>query len=173
MKPVPYLAPVLAALLLAAPSTVLAQTSDAEMTAAATDPAAFAAMAASANMFEIESSQLALDKAASDEVKSFAQKMIDDHTAAGERMKAAAEAAGVTVPDEMSEADRKALNDLQGAGEIDQAYVAAQVQAHDKAVALFEAFSTGGAAGPLQEFAAETLPTLRDHKALVDGMAGK
>ena len=40
----------------------------------------FVHKASIANQFEIESSQLALDKAQSSEVKSFAQRMVDDHT---------------------------------------------------------------------------------------------
>ena len=58
--------------------------------------------AASGGMFEVQSSQLALERGQGDEVKAFAQMMITDHTANNEELKAAAEAAGVTVPDRRS-----------------------------------------------------------------------
>lgn len=45
-----------------------------------TDPAQFASIASVSNMFEIESSKLAREKASSDEVKAFAEQMIADHT---------------------------------------------------------------------------------------------
>lgn len=151
----------------------LAQTAAEIEAKAATDPAAFAQVAGSANLFEIESSKLALEKAGNEEVRGFAQKIIDDHTAAGERMKAAADAAGVAVPTEMGEADRKALEALQAADSFDRAYVKAQVEAHDKAVSLFDAFAAQSAAGPLHDFAAETLPTLKDHEALAKALAGE
>lgn len=170
-SPIPALVAVLALGGLAAP-TAFAQ-DEAALTAATTDAGAFAKMAASANMFEIESSKLALEKSQKDEVKAFAQKMIDDHTAAGEKFKQAAEAAAVEVPTAMNEADTAALEVLKAATDFDQAYIAAQVKAHDAAVQLFEGFSTKGAEGPLRDFAAATLPTLQDHKTQVHALAGE
>jgi hypothetical protein len=41
---------------------------------------------------------------------------------------------------------------------------AIQGQAHDDAVALFESYSTKGAAGPLKEFVAKKLRTLKQHQ---------
>lgn len=140
-----------------------------------TDPAAFAEKAASANMFEIESSELALDQATNDDVKAFAQHMIDDHTAAGEKMKAAAQTDGVTPPAAMAAKEQAELEKLQGAagGDFDAAYLTAQVAAHDEAVALFESFSQGGQESALKSFAAETLPTLEEHQSAVHALAGK
>lgn len=141
----------------------------------APDPAAFAATAASSNMFEIESSQLALDEATNDDVKAFAQQMIDDHTAAGEKMKAAAQSDGVTPPAAMAAKDQTALEMLQAANAeaFDTAYLTAQVAAHDEAVALFKTFSENGEASALKSFAAETLPTLEKHQSMAHELAGK
>jgi putative membrane protein len=143
-------------------------------TVAVTEPAAFAEVAASSNMFEIESSQLALERTSNDEVKAFAEHMIEDHTAAGEKMKAAAAKDGVTPPATMAEKEQAQLQELQSAEEeaFDQAYLTAQVAAHDEAVALFDAFSTEGEESALRAFAAETLPTLEEHKATAHELAG-
>ena len=46
-------------------------------------------------------------------MQAFADKMIDDHTAAGEKMKAAAAKDGVTPPTKMAEKDKAALEKLQ------------------------------------------------------------
>jgi putative membrane protein len=139
-----------------------------------TDPAAFAAVAGSSNMFEIESSEIALDKATNDAVRQFAQQMVDDHTAAGEKMKAAAEADGVTPPAGLAEKEQAELEKLQAAegADFDAAYVLAQVAAHDEAVALFQSFSENGQESALRGFAAETLPTLEEHRSMVDDLAG-
>src|SRR5690242_16549618 len=59
---------------------------------------AFAKKVASANTFEIQSSELAKDRSQSSEVKSFADQMIADHTKAGEDFKAAVQAANVSPP---------------------------------------------------------------------------
>ena len=92
----------LCAVLALSSSSSLAFAQDAPVT----DPKAFAETAASSNMFEIESSQLALAHSKTDKVQAFADKMIDDHTAAGEKMKAAATKDGVTPPTEMAEKTR-------------------------------------------------------------------
>lgn len=137
-----------------------------------TDPAAFAENAASANLFEIRSSELALTQSQDEEVRAFAQQMIDDHTAAGEAMRQAAQEAGVTVPEAMSDEDQQKLTDLQSAGDFDQAYIAAQTEAHDAAVSLFQGFAENGEAGPLKAFAEETLPKLQDHQTRVKALGG-
>jgi putative membrane protein len=141
------------------------------VTPSVTDPAEFARMAASSNMFEIQSSQLALDQSQDEQIRSFAQQMIDDHTAAGEKMKQAAEEAGVEVPDTMEETQQDNLEELQQSDNFDQDYLDAQVEAHDNAVDLFEGFSEDAEDGPLRAFAQETLPTLEDHQSRVEELA--
>jgi putative membrane protein len=173
------LTPVLAAMFVATQAvpvvaqenqTVTEQVTDA-LTPAVTDPAEFASMAASSNMFEIESSRLALDRTQNEDVRSFAQQMIDDHTAAGEKMKQAAQEAGVEVPSDMAEAEQDQFDDLRQADDFDEDYLDAQVEAHEKAVDLFEGFSENAEDGPLRSFAQETLPTLEDHLTRVEDLA--
>lgn len=143
--------------------------------AAITDPQQFADMAASSNMLEIETSRLALEKSSSDEVKAFAQHMIDDHGKAAEDMNAAAQSDSISPAPGLQPAHQSKLDELSGLeGEaFDQAYIAAQVAAHDEAVALFEGFSTSGADSALKVFAANTLPTLQQHKQEIDAMAAQ
>ncbi len=54
--------------------------------------------AAVANQFEIDTSQLALKYGKGDDVKKFAQDMIDDHTKIGEEFKATLTAANIPPP---------------------------------------------------------------------------
>ena len=140
------------------------------MAAPVTDPAQFAMMAGTSNMFEIQSSQLALTKAQSPDVKSFAQKMIDDHTKAGQDMETAAKAQNVTPPaklDAANQAKLDQLNGLSGQG-FDSAYDAMQLKAHQDAVALFQGYGSNGPAGALKDFAAKTLPTLQMHLQMAE-----
>lgn len=142
--------------------------------AAVTEPAEFGAMASISNLFELESSTLAKERATSEEAKAFADQMIADHTKAAQDMAPAAQAEGVTPATELDERHQQMLDelaDLEGA-EFDAAYIKAQAQAHDEAVALFEGYSANGAEGPLKEFAAKTLPTLKQHQEHVHGLAG-
>ena len=55
---------------------------------------------AQANLAEISTGKLAQDKSKNDQVKSFAQKMVDDHTKALDDLKQLAQAKGVSLPTE-------------------------------------------------------------------------
>jgi putative membrane protein len=134
----------------------------------------FADAAASSNMFEIRSSELAIDRASNEDVKLFAQQMITDHTAASEKLMAAAQQDGITPSDQMAPHHQNMLDGLTSAdGEAsDAAYVEAQVAAHEEAVALFEAYVADGPEGALKAFATETLPTLILHHEHVSALAG-
>jgi predicted outer membrane protein len=141
---------------------------------AVTDPQQFAEKATVSNMFEIESSKVALEKATGEEAKAFAQHMIDDHTKAGEEMKAAADAQGnITLPAALDAEHQGKVDQLKGlSGEqFDSEYLSMQLAAHQDAVALFDGYSKDGAEGELKTFAQKTLPTLQSHLADVEKIA--
>lgn len=139
-----------------------------------TDPAQFASIASVSSMFEIESSKLAQEKASSDEVKAFAEQMIADHTKAGEDMTRAATEEGVAPATELDQQHQEIMDNLSSLSgeEFDMAYIQAQVQAHDEAVALFDGYSSNGQDGALKQFAAATLPALEEHQAHAHELAG-
>jgi len=127
---------------------------------------AFVPAAASSNTFEIRSSRLALDRTQSPPVRQFATRMIEDHTAAGRQMTAAASAAGITPPAEpLMPRHREMLDELRTSSdaEFDGRYIEMQTAAHEEAVTLFSAYADGGDVPALQSFARATLPTLRQH----------
>lgn len=132
----------------------------------ATGSQEFAEIAASSNLFEIETSKLAFERTTNDQVLAFAEQMVADHTAASDTLAAAAAADGVTLPAGMAGKEQTQLEQLRDArGEtFDQVYLAAQVGAHDEAVELFATFAEQGEEGALRDFAAETLPTLQEHQ---------
>jgi len=123
-----------------------------------------------ASLVEIRTSEMALEKTKNADVKAFAQKMIDDHKAAGEKLKAAASAAALAPPPEtLDDFHMRRINDLvetDGDADFNADYAALQVDAHNDAIKLFEDYSKDTAAIPqLKSFADETLPTLIAHKA--------
>jgi len=123
----------------------------------------FVTKAASGGLFEVKSSQLALEKATKAECKAFAEMMIKDHTKANDELKAVAGKAGIRVPADLAPAHQKMLDDLKGSRDFDAAYSAAQLKAHEEAVALFTAASTSVKDAGLRDFATKTLPTLKMH----------
>jgi putative membrane protein len=129
--------------------------------------AEFVNKAANSNMFEIQSSQLALEKTQNDRIRNFAQRMVQDHTQAGDRMKAAAQ--GQTVPTSLDQEHAQMLQQLQQASgaSFERSYVQMQYDGHQKAVALFESYGQSGDNPQLKQFAEQTVPTLREHLQMI------
>jgi putative membrane protein len=135
---------------------------------------AFAKNVAASNTFEIQSSELAQQRAQSADVKSFAQKMITDHTKAGQEFKSALQTANISPPPEQLDAKQKAtlakLQKAEGAA-FDKAYLSAQLTGHQQAVALFRNYSKAGKTAPLKDFAQKTLPTIEHHLTMVKDLS--
>lgn len=137
----------------------------------------FAREAAEMNATEIELSQHAVKNATTPAVKAFAQKMIDDHKAAGDKLKTIADSMDVDLPDSMDSAHstfKDSLDSLKGP-DYERAYVQAMVTDHALAVALFKDEAQNGNNAQLKQFAQETLPTLKQHEAdaiKLNGAAG-
>jgi putative membrane protein len=123
----------------------------------------FVSQAANSDMFEIQSSELALKKTKDSRIRDFAQMMVRDHTAASEKLKAAA--AGQMVPTTLDQEHSQMLQQLQQANDNDfsRSYVQMQFNGHQKAVALFENYGQGGDNAQLKQFAQQTVPKLREH----------
>lgn len=133
----------------------------------------FVTTAAEAGAAEVAMGKLAKDKATSADVKDFASHMVSDHQKAGDELKAIATSKGMTPSDKLSTKDQAAmdkLSKLQGA-DFDKAYVNSQVSAHKDAVSLFSSESKSGKDSDLKQFASTTLPTLQEHKQMVDQLA--
>lgn len=132
----------------------------------------FATKAAAAGTAEIADAQIALQKSSRQDVKDFAQRMVDDHTKAADQLKSIASGEGINLPTSESAADRKktdALQKLSGA-QLDRRYISGQRTAHKQAVALFSKESSSGKDSQLKSFAGQTLPTLQDHLKMITGM---
>src|SRR3954470_4033366 len=61
----------------------------------------FAQHAAMAGMAEVKLGQLALEKSTNDDVKKFAQMMVDDHTKANDELKALAQSKSIDLPTDL------------------------------------------------------------------------
>jgi putative membrane protein len=96
--------------------------------------------AATSNMAEIELSRTALDRSAGPDVKKFAQMMVDDHPAAGDKLKAVAAQHNIQVPAELDDKHRDLREKLaakQGL-EFDKEYAEAMVEGHQAFVDKLE-----------------------------------
>ena len=133
----------------------------------------FVTEAAQSDMFEIQSSKMALTSADAP-TKDFAQKMIDDHTKTTSELKATIGRgeAQTTLPTAMSSSQQSMiakLHDLHGA-DFDKQYHSDQVSAHKDAVSLFQRYANGGTDASLKGWAATTEPALEHHLQMAQNL---
>jgi putative membrane protein len=121
--------------------------------------------AAQGGMAEVELGKLATEKASSDQVKKFGQRMVDDHSKANDQLKQLASLEGIEVPDKLSPKDQMTkdrLSKLSGE-QFDKAYMKDMVKDHKQDILDFKRESTAGSDQGVKTFASQTLPTLQDH----------
>jgi putative membrane protein len=134
--------------------------------------AGFVAEAGAAGMTEVEASRLALQKSSDEKVKAFALHMVNDHTAAGDALKTAASEEGLSTASSLDATQRQAVDKLKSlsGAQFDAAYKSQMLSDHRQAVALFEKESRE-ARSPVAQFAAATLPTLKDHLRMAEELS--
>ena len=128
----------------------------------------FVEKAAVGGMAEVQLGNLAQQKAANDQVKQFAARMVTDHTKANDELKQIASTKGVQLPsalDKKHQSDMDRLQKMSGA-DFDKAYMSHMVDDHKQDVAEFKKEANGGKDGDVKGFAAKTLPTLEEHLKL-------
>ena len=136
----------------------------------------FAMTAAMGGMAEVEMARLALTKASSDAVKQYAQKMIDDHTAANAELMQIASTKNITLPtapDAKHRAMMAKMERLSGA-EFDRQYIMmAGHKDHANMEKLFRNESMRGRDADLKAFAAKTLPVVQQHLQMARDLHGQ
>jgi putative membrane protein len=144
-----------------------------------TAPQDYVNLAADSDMYEIQSSKLALSKSKSDQVKGFAREMIADHTTTTKSLMAGVKASQnkVKAPPTSPSADTKAkLAALRSASadQFDQLYLQQQAQAHTMAWSLHKGFADSGSDPALQQVATSAVPIIEKHiqHVKMGGMAG-
>ncbi|WP_425148602.1 DUF4142 domain-containing protein [Deinococcus sp.] len=127
----------------------------------------FVSKAAMGNNFELKAAQLALSMAKSAQVRTYAQKMIADHTKLGADVKAAVMSAdpAMKLPAGVSSAQQQMLDQLKAAGSsFEQMYKTQMVTSHDQTYQLFDKYSRKSSANPgLKKVIAGALPTVKMH----------
>ncbi|HEY7304332.1 MAG TPA: DUF4142 domain-containing protein [Bryobacteraceae bacterium] len=131
------------------------------------DDKKFAKKAALGGMTEVELGKVAAEKASSDAVKQFGQKMVDDHSKANDQLKEIAAKSGIEIPtslDSKHQSRVDKLSKLSGPA-FDKAYMKDAVKDHEKDVDEFKDEAQYGSDPNIKQFATNTLPTLQQHLA--------
>jgi putative membrane protein len=135
----------------------------------------FMRKAAEGGKAEVELGKLAQEKAASPEVKQFGERMVNDHTKAGDELKQVAEKEGVTLPEKLDAKDaatKARLEKLSGDA-FDRAYMRDMVKDHIEDVTEFRNEAKNGKDPEVKSFASQTVPTLEDHLKEAKNIAPK
>ena len=135
----------------------------------------FAMEAAMGGMMEVELGRVAVSKGASDEVRQFGQRMVDDHSKGNEELMRVASGKGMTLPtapDPKHQAEIQKLSALSGE-KFDKEYVKMMLKDHKKDVGEFQKEADRGMDADIKAFAASTLPTLREHLQMIQRINDK
>ena len=140
---------------------------------AALSPADFIQTVAASDAFEIQASELAAQRAARQDVKDLAAQMVTAHRQTTQELTQLTTANSLSAPTpQLNAMQQTSLDNLrnQTGNAFDDAYLDAQVAAHENAVRAFEEYASAGEAGPLRDWAQRTLPALRQHLQHAQGL---
>jgi len=127
---------------------------------------------AKGGMAEVELGKLAQQRAASEQVKQFGSRMVEDHGKANDQLKRLAEAKGVTLPTGLDASETRLMHRLQNlsGAEFDRVYMKEMLSDHKKDVSEFKSKANGARDADVKSFAETTLPTLQQHLDLAQSV---
>jgi putative membrane protein len=129
------------------------------------DSKGFAQKAAEGGIFEVKLSQLAQQKATSQEIKDLARKLEEDHTTANNELTALAKTKNIDLPNDLKgecAETYQAFQKLDGK-DFDNAFLLHNVKDHLKNIMMFQKEADRGSDPEVKAWAAKTLPTLKQH----------
>jgi putative membrane protein len=135
----------------------------------------FVTSAGQAGMAEVALANMALAKSQNEDVRQFAQMMIDDHTKAGDELKALAAGKKYGFPPQESASQKAVADSLsnRSGAAFDKEYARIAVADHEAAVKLFSAQANSGADTEVKAWAAAILPTLKMHLEKAEALNAK
>lgn len=121
------------------------------------------------SMAEIQLGQLALTKSSNDQVKQFAQKMIDDHGKLNDQAKPVAMQNNVPVPAGPSKKDKAVMAKLQtmSGAAFDKAYIQDMVKDHQADDKDFKTEAMSGQNSSIKDLASQGEPIIASHLQMV------
>jgi putative membrane protein len=135
----------------------------------------FVHAASASDAFEIQSSQLAGDKARRKPVKDFASQMVQAHTGTTQQLMQIVQSKGLPpMQPQLDDQQQQMLQMLQGesGGKFDRDYIHDQIKGHEMAVMVFKQEISDGQDADVKSFAQQTLPVIEQHLAEAKKLAG-
>ncbi len=125
----------------------------------------FMQQAAASDLFEIQTGEMAAQKGTMNDVKTFGQLLVTDHTMTSNQLKTLAQQIGVTLPTTLPQDKQERKTRLEGltGAAFDKEFANMQVVAHQEAIALYERAEDEVEDDQVENFAEGVLPHLRMH----------
>jgi len=117
---------------------------------------------------EIILNQMALQRSRNEDVRKFAQKMLEDHGKNNQELTLLVSELRIAVPDKPLPEQEKDLRKISSneVKDFDKEFMDHMVTDHEKAVKLFEKAEKDAKNDRLKDYAKKTLPTLKEHLKL-------
>ena len=137
------------------------------------DDKKFVEKAAAGGLAEVQMGQQMSTAAKNNDVKSFAQRMVTDHSKANDELKQLATTKGIALPSDTDKEHKEAAQKVMSSKNQDKAYMSDMVEDHDKDVKEFEEASSKAKDPDLKAWIDKTLPVLKDHQKMAHDINGK
>ena len=123
---------------------------------------------------EVQLGQLAQQKSESNDVKQFAQRMVNDHGQMGEKwLKPVAQQMGINEPNGPSKKDKKMMEKLQGLSgqDFDREYITMMVKDHQKDLKEFKEEANVAQDPGVKQIADKGSQVIEQHLQLIEQIA--
>ncbi|MGH8226725.1 MAG: DUF4142 domain-containing protein [Steroidobacteraceae bacterium] len=132
-------------------------------------------VAARGNLAEIATGHLAQKKSDNEQVKSFGERMVKDHSATNDQLTALARNLDIKLPQKPSRRDENRMKKLEGMSgtKFETAYAHDMIRDHRADIHAFEREAEHGTNPEVKQFAQSTLPTLKEHLSLAEQLPGE
>jgi len=129
--------------------------------------------AASGNAMEVQVGQFIEGHTENPQVKQFAQTLVQDHQDAQQKLKQAAQQAGVPITEELSPVHKAMLQELQkkSGKDLDRAFVFSAVADHHKDILEYTYASQNLQNAQLKQYASQCIPVLQKHSQTAEELA--
>ena len=133
----------------------------------------FVTKALQGGLAEVQLGQLTLQKSNNEQLKQFAQRMIDDHTKLGDQMKPVAQQIGVAVPTNVSKKDKATMGKLGALSgpAYDQAYIKDMVKDHKQDLSEFQMEASSGQDQTVKDAASQGSQVIAQHLQMIQQIA--
>lgn len=154
-------------------AVAVASGDDGEANAQASEAGQFLIRVMEDSLAEMELCMIALDNAGTDEVKDFAQTMLNEHGKLGRQIEALAQRMGVRFPKKVPAGHTRLINQMAGlkGDAFDRKFIDENMRYHQNDLKVFEHYAAQRHGGELGKLADDGLRLFEKHLKMVNALA--